>query len=140
MGLKWRMDFRASGNSITNDLRDERERWIHWAPVGLLSGIAFYFRLDTEPWPFAGLVLMLVFALPASLPHRHNAPRAIWTAGALVFAGFALVQWETQRVLAPILQSEIGPRMVSGTITSVEPRDKGLGLSCATSRCRAWRP
>ncbi|MDG2480270.1 MAG: ComEC/Rec2 family competence protein [Alphaproteobacteria bacterium] len=113
---------------MATDLRDERERWILWAPVGLLSGIAFYFWLDNEPWPFTGLVLLLVFALPALLPHRHNASRAIWVAGALVFAGFALAQWETQRDLAPILQSEIGPRMVSGTIVLVEPRDKGLRI------------
>jgi competence protein ComEC len=64
----------------------------------------------------------------AALPLRSFAARAASLALLLFGAGIALVQWETARASGPILEGEIGPRMVIGIIRAVEPRDDGVRL------------
>jgi len=113
---------------IASLLASEREQWPLWLPVGLLAGIALYFALPFEPWPWAGGVTVLVLVLAASMLRR------LWRSGlclfvaAVVAAGFALAQWETWRIAAPLLTHEIGPMPVTGRIVDVEPRENDVRI------------
>ncbi len=110
-------------------LAHERERWMLWAPVALLAGIATYFALPREPWIYAGLTIAIAGLAFSVLPFRFTVARLAFLTVSLFGAGFALVQWETARSQAPILTGEIGPRMVTGTVAFVEPRDLGYRLA-----------
>lgn len=114
---------------LADTLAQERERWVLWVPVALLAGISGYFALPFEPWPFAGLAITAAFLLLALLPYRTLGVRLFFLAIMFCGVGFALVQWEAARSDGPILRSEVGPRMVSGIIRVVEPRDKGIRIT-----------
>lgn len=118
-----------SATPLAATLTSERERWVLWVPVALLAGISSYFTLPFEPWPFAGLAITLVGLLLTLLPYRTTGVRLFFLTVMFCGVGFALVQWETAGSDGPILRSEVGPRMVSGTISIVEPRDKGVRLT-----------
>ena len=118
-----------SATPLAATLTSERERWVLWVPVALLARISSYFTLPFEPWPFAGLAITLVGLLLTLLPYRTPGVRLFFLTVMFCGVGFALVQWETARSDGPILRSEVGPRMVSGTISIVEPRDKGVRLT-----------
>ena len=123
------MSMPDSATPLAATLTRERERWVLWVPVALLAGISSYFTLSFEPWPFTGLAIALVGLLLTLLPYRTPGVRLFFLAVMFCGVGFALVQWETVRSDGPILRSEVGPRMVSGTISVVEPRDKGVRLT-----------
>ncbi len=118
----------ADTSDLDTLLGEERERWILWIPVALLLGISLYFWLPDEPWPWSGPVLAALLAVPALLPHRHAPVRVFWAAGALMFAGVSLAQFETWRADGPLLEGETGPRPVEGTIAAVDVRDRGVRI------------
>ena len=80
---------------VARTLGEEPERWIFFAPVGVMTGIAFYFALPEEPWPFTGLLLLSIVTPMALLRHRWPLFRVAWLCLAFVAASLALVQLET---------------------------------------------
>jgi competence protein ComEC len=108
-------------------LAAERDRWILWAPVAVLLGILLYFSLGFEPWPWAGLVWLAVAAAGALLA-RADAWRMAAIGLALVGFGLAVAQAGAHFAAAPVLEREIGPRMVTGTIEAVETRTSGTRI------------
>lgn len=99
----------------------ERDRWILWVPVCFGAGIAFYFSLSSEPPPWSGGVVLAGTALCGFASWRF--PR-IWlvpvaTVG-VAAAGFAMGQWRTASVAAPVLERSSGKLIVAGAIEEVE--------------------
>ncbi len=102
----------------------ERERWILWMPVALGIGIALYFLPAGEPPASAGWILAVgaLLALIASARAFRYLVAAIGLA--CVALGFAVAQWRTHDVAAPVIADELRHRYVTGDIVAVEPRGK----------------
>ncbi len=90
-----------------------------WAPVAIGAGAGLYFGLKTEPIWLIGVVVMLVTGL-ASL--RRGILGKIGLIGLLCALGFVAADWRTARVEAPILERDLGIRLIEGRIISVEAR------------------
>ncbi len=108
--------------------RDEQHRWIHWFPVGVGFGIAVYFALKTEPWPWLGpsaCAGTLAIVLGA---RRRAALARLGVAGLAVALGFAAAQLETARVATVFAPDYDWPVEVEGRILHVEPRGAGVRL------------
>ncbi len=115
------------GSRLGRSLAGERDRWILWAPVAVLSGILVYFWLQAEPWPWLGLSVLVVAAV-ACLAIKVGVLRMLALGVALAASGFAVAQLSTHLVMAPVLLDEIGPRPVSGVIEAVETGKSGTRI------------
>lgn len=108
----------------------QRERWFLTLPVPLAAGIAVYHALPAEPaalwlWAAAGVVLVTgaIAAMGSGLATRALA------IGVVFFAlGFALAQWQTQRLDQPRPFRPM-TATVEATVVLVEPRDRGARLT-----------
>lgn len=110
----------AAGLWLAETLAAERERWALWLPVAFGLGIGLYFALPREPPPFAGwIAVLLIFS--GFWAWRRSLARLLLLALLAVALGFALAQWRTQRVAAPLLMERLGPVTVQGVIESLEP-------------------
>ena len=104
-------------------LEREQDRWFLWAPVMLGCGIALYFALTVEPSPLAATA---VVACALILRWRWREGSVAALAGGITLAavlGFALAQWRTHSVAAPVIAAERGTHDVTGWVELVEPRD-----------------
>jgi competence protein ComEC len=115
------------GSRLGQSLAGERDRWILWAPVAVLAGIVVYFSLPFEPWAWAGACWLAVGAAAAAV-FRSDLARVLAIGLALVGLGLAAAQLGMWLAAAPVLEGEIGPRMVTGTIVSVETRATGTRI------------
>ena len=106
----------------------ERDRWILWAPVAVLAGIVFYFSLTFEPWAWAG-VCWLVLSVVMAVLFKADLIRVPAIGLALMGFGLAVAQFAMHQAIAPALEGEIGPRMVTGTIEAVEVRATGTRIT-----------
>ena len=100
----------------------ERDRWILWLPVALGIGIAAYFSLAGEPPALAGPALVVGAITVVALSFRHFRYLVPAIALATIALGFAVAQWRTHDVAAPVIAKELRHRAVTGNIVSVEPR------------------
>ncbi len=110
--------------SLGEILAAERDRWILWLPVALGAGIAAYFSLANEPPLLTGAALVggaLVTVALTARQYRYLLPAIGLAAMAL---GFAVGQWRTHDVAAPVLVKELRHRAVTGDIVAVEPRGR----------------
>jgi len=125
----------------------ERDRWILWAPVGVITGIAAYFALPFEP-PIA-FTLLAVVACLAVLSLLPGEWRIVGVVLLLPIAGILLAQLRTELVAAPVLSEEMRAVDVSGVVELVElragdnrrmviaePRIDGLPKEASPSRLR----
>ena len=115
------------GSRFGRSVMDERDRWILWAPVAVLAGIVIYFSVSFEPWAWTGLVILIVGTVGAVF-FRREAVRLSLVGLALIGFGLAVSQFGQWLAAAPILDGEIGPRMVTGTIETVEVRTSGTRI------------
>jgi len=95
---------------------EERDRWALWLPVLSGLGIVIYFALDAEPEGWTGLAVSALFAGILVLARRPAGLRPIFVALLAMAIGFAVAQWRTARVTAPMLDREIGPVAVEGRV------------------------
>lgn len=114
----------------------EQDRFVLWIPVFLGFGIATYFLLKSEP-PFwlgpmgaAGSAGALWF----SVKRNQQGLFISFMMAFLVFLGFAVAQWRTAVVAAPVLARSIGPTTVEGRVVLLESRPKGPRVTLATPR------
>ena len=117
-------------------LAAERERWLLWLPVGFAFGIACYFGLDTEPWPYLGAPMVLALLLAAGAARRS--PRswappglALALAGATIMAGFTAAQWQAARVDTRMIDHPLGAVGVTGTVTDIDALPEGTRVTLA---------
>ncbi len=119
---------------LANNFLAERARWSLWLPVFMGAGIGIYFWLRFEPplWLGPAALTVTVAAVVAAAKHPRFlnliAPAAIATALAL---GFALAQFQTWLVAAPVLEYRLGPVAVEGRIVSIDPLPEGTRLVVA---------
>ncbi len=118
------MSFYQYSRTIKTILLIERSQWVLWLPVALGLGIAVYFELRFEPPLWTGVSAVMLFFL-----FRVCMNRDLWKiltlAGFMVSLGFAIAQWRTEAVRAPILERRIGPVVLQGEIIRIEPSLKG---------------
>lgn len=110
---------------IAPELVRQKPRLFLWFPVFLSLGIALYFSLPAEPPMILGLA---AFALSlAGLVVSEGEKRVFMLAVFLAATGFAASQLRTYSVYTPILEKEIGARLVSGRIEVIEGMEDGAG-------------
>ena len=113
-------------------LSSERERWPLWFPVGAGAGVAVYFALPFEPTLISGLSL-LVFGLALGLVglgrFRQGRGGGSFIILALILAapalGFTAAKLHSARIASPVIQHRMGPLMLEGHISAIEPGLKG---------------
>lgn len=106
-----------------------RERHPSYFALGMLVGAIFYFSIDFEP-PFVGLVLISLISggcvwLSASFARSTG----VFTVALVVFAGAlgALAGGAaTQRLSHTQIAAPIGPVLVEGWVTAVQPAKRGV--------------
>jgi competence protein ComEC len=109
-------------------LESERDRWILWAPVALAAGIAVYFSLTFEPPSWT------IWACPSFglLPLALWRGRTGWPLLAglfLALSGFAVAEFRTLSVAAPVLREPSGIFYLSGRVVTAEPVEKGQRIT-----------
>ena len=106
----------------------ERQRWPLWLPVGMGTGIGVYFALPAEPQPWLGTLLLGLCLAVGLLGRRHPAAVLAAVAAGSMALGFAVVQWKSQRVAAPVLGRSTGVVTVAGRVVEYDPLPGGLRI------------
>ena len=109
----------------------ERERWPLLLPVMIGVGIGVYFALGVEPPWWSGAVAVLLAMAAAAATRRRPGLRLFALAAGLVALGFAAAQFQTWRVVAPVLDERLGPVFVDGRVVAVDPLPAGERLVVA---------
>lgn len=106
----------------------KKEDFILWPPVFLGLGSGLYFSLQYEP-SSETVVISLVMTAAAFIGtllaqrrgYAHSLIFTLFVTGILTTAiGFGLAKYKTSITAAPVLQKEIGPVMIEGTISYIE--------------------
>jgi competence protein ComEC len=115
--------FSGLRHAIAQMASEEHERWPLWLPVSFGAGIAAYFSLRVEPaiWiaPLAGGMLLPLLIL---IRRRPGWLMAMALAAAAI-AGFGLSKWRADSVIAPVIDSRLGPTMLEGRVVSLDIND-----------------
>lgn len=116
-------------NKILTVWQAERPRWILWLPVLLGVGIGLYFGMENEPsrWLWGGMTLGGVAAF--ALLHRYALLRNCLLAATCIAAGIALGAWRTHHVAAPVLERDIFPQAIEGTVHEITTRPDSTRLT-----------
>ncbi len=113
---------------ITGLFRQERERWLLWAPVGMGVGLVVYFNLPFEPplWALAATPIVML----ATWLLRRRWTLLLITGALLTFMlGFNAAQIETHLDYTPMLDREMGPVAVTGRLMFTEVMPNGVRLT-----------
>jgi competence protein ComEC len=113
---------------LLDRLGAERERWVLWLPVGFGTGIGIYFRLTSEPSPWAAIAATALL-LGALIAMRRQAFAVALLAGLLMIAaGFAAGALRSAQVAAPVLDYRVGPTLLEGRVLGVDRTASGHRL------------
>ncbi|MEE8394102.1 MAG: ComEC family competence protein, partial [Rhodospirillales bacterium] len=119
-------------------LARENERWALWSPVFLGGGIGLYFALPFEPPLWLGLCAAALSGLGVVL--IRSGWRLAVLALMVVWAGFAVGQWRTALVAAPVVKERLGPATILGRAVMVEAFPKSLRLTLEMPRVTGLGP
>jgi competence protein ComEC len=125
---------RAAVAGLVERALAERERWALWIPALLGSGIGLYFMLMVEPPGWSGPAAMVCAALVLALARRIGALLLPGVATLIVAGGFTDAQLQTWLVAAPVLERQLGPVRVEGSVIEVDPLPAGYRIVVAPSR------
>jgi competence protein ComEC len=123
-----RLSLAPFGRAVVDLLLEERARWAYWTPVLLAFGIGLYFILPVEAPLGLGVTLCVaVFAFWLFL-RRHS-----WLGYALLGVlclplGFTAAQVRSALVAAPMLDRQLGPTELRGTVIAREVTGEGARL------------
>jgi competence protein ComEC len=106
-------------------LHAERDRWALWLPPFIGAGIGIYFLLPTEPPLWIGFGLLAMGGLGCALVRRHLAGSLLALLLTAMAIGFLAAQIRTALVATPMLEADIGPVQVIGTVVAVEALPSG---------------
>lgn len=112
---------------IANFLSGSHERFILWAPVWLMAGIAVYFSLSEEPSPYIGIAALAAASLLLAATWKYPA-RWLALPVFLIALGFAAGELRIHLVATPLLTHPVYYRTVEGTIDEVDLVDKDTKL------------
>jgi competence protein ComEC len=98
----------------------ERERWPLWLPVALAIGAGLYFELSVEPpWHLASAAAAVaLLAAWFGRCHPLAGPGLAMLAG--VFVGLAAGAVNTRLTATPMLESRLGPTIVTGRVLTLD--------------------
>ena len=119
---------------------DEGERWILWLPVFFGAGIGVYFALPVEPSPWLGALAFAGALVLGVAGRRWIALVLIMATLGTMAAGFAVVQWRTQAVAAPMLTERLGPVRLAGRVAFVETQPSGARVTLERPRISRLAP
>ena len=105
---------------LNNYYYTERYRWVHWFPVGLIFGIAFYFNLPYEPGLFAYLIAALtaIVAIVIARKKQHLLFFCYLIFGFCI--GFCLIGAKINDNKTVMFNDSKKAAFVTGTIESIE--------------------
>ena len=106
-------------------LSAQRERWALWLPVAGGIGITAYLAAPVEPLPASGVAVLVAAVVWWRVTRYGSAARAIALAFVAAALGFTAGQVRTALVAAPMLDREIGPITVEGTVAGVDVLSDG---------------
>jgi len=106
----------------------ERERWALWVPALIGCGIGFYFMLAVEPPWWSGPGFIAAAGLAVVLGRRSAGLVLPGLAALIAACGFADAQLQTWLVAAPVLERQLGPVRVEGSIIEVDPLPEGYRI------------
>lgn len=113
--------------------------WVDLIPVWLGAGVACYFALLFEPpfaWRFAWAVVVLPWWLARNDALAARAHRIVF----FMLCGFALAQWQTQRVAAPIMPDGLDVVGIAGRVQEISLEDKAHKLLLGEVRIEGLAP
>lgn len=120
-------------------LVSQRERFWLWLPVCFAIGISIYFSLPEEPHIVVTALVVLSLTIVTLLQCMRRSVTAMAWVGVLVIAlGFAMAQWRTHAVWAPVLEKKVGPMWLAGDVIKVEPRDNGRRITLVPADAVEW--
>lgn len=110
-------------------LAEERERWGLWLVVGLGSGIALYFALPFEPWPYLFAVTLPIAGgvLVLGRWQRWQLTYPVFML-LMILLGFHLAQLRAHMVAAPVLEKEMAAVSLVAEVVALEPVAGGVRL------------
>lgn len=115
--------------SFIESLRAERDRLTLWVPVLLAIGIGGYFALPYQPEYWAAPAAIILSA-SLFLRSRRIVPLRLATLSLLIMAvGFAVADFRTQAVGAPVLSKTLYFRHLEGRIDDINLKPKGETLT-----------
>ena len=134
----WRAGFRQLGRWR----EAERHRFVLWAPVLMIVGVAAFLALKAEPWIWAGTVATLGSGAAWIACARTDRPVLGWLARAAFFAalGFALVQLRANALAAPTIRQQTPPVTVEGVLEASERLPTGQRYTVRVVRIGAFAP
>ena len=103
----------------------ERPQLALWLPVLLGVGIALYFAFEREPEAWIAPAFLAVALAFAVLGRSVGSVFVASVALAAVSLGFAVAQWRSHDVAAPVLERRLASVAVAGRIVAIEPRAEG---------------
>ncbi len=106
-------------STIVDTFLSERLRWPLWIPVLMGGGVGAYFFLKEEPSHLLALATTGVLAFIGLLARKRPAVLVLISILLSFSVGFSAAVLRARLVSAPVLFTETGPRMVSGTIRDV---------------------
>ena len=110
---------------LATRLHAERDRWALWLPSFIGAGIGIYFLLPAEPPLWIGFGLIATAGLGCALVWRHLTSFLLTIALTAMAIGFVAAQIRTAIVATPMLDADIGPVQVIGTVVAVEALPSG---------------
>ena len=117
----------ANPHHLLQIILKERQQLPLWLPVFLGKGIAIYFALSFEPWPYLGLVTMAIL-LVIRIILRRAWIRFAWAAIFAVTLGFAVAQITAFNTTVHLLQKRTSFIKLNATVVSVSETQFGLRL------------
>ena len=128
----WQRLFRALSE------KSEDERVYYARPLilafGMCAGSAVYYGLRFEPdaWLVVMLWALSVLALVVALPRVGSLSLLVLIIAFSVMSGVAFAKLRTSMVPDGMLSEELGPVMVEGWVSGIEPGQSGLRLRLLT--------
>ena len=116
----------------------EDERVYHSRPLifafGMCAGVATYFSLTNEPRIFliAGFWVIVFGVLQITLRKSGSLGILLALIGFSIASGIAVAKVRTLMVHHGSLENELGPIMVEGWVTAIEPATKGVRVRMLT--------
>lgn len=117
----------ANPQKLGQNLLQERQQFPLWLPVFMGTGIAVYFALSFEPWPFLGLITSTILVVMRTIIRRAEI-RIAWSVIFALNVGFAVAQITTETSDIHLLQKRTSFIDIHATVSSVSETRFGLRL------------
>lgn len=129
----------ANPQNLGLNLLQERQQFPLWLPVFMGIGIAAYFALSFEPWPFFGLITAVLLVVVRIIIRRAEI-RITWSGIFAVTIGFAVAQITTETSDINLLQKRTSFIGIQATVSSVSETRSGLRLILDDVKANAGMP